>query len=131
MQMRLITDYLDNSAVHVPEKTIFDDGHRNISFGAFQLEAKSIAVEIIRRSLFKQPVAIFLDKTIECLSCMFGVLYSGNFYTIIDTQMPKDRIEKIFETLNPKLILTDSNHFDFVKYQYLSKELLLAFVLVI
>ncbi|MDD5929204.1 MAG: amino acid adenylation domain-containing protein [Spirochaetales bacterium] len=113
--MRLVTDYLDNSVTRFPDKIAFEDGNRKIKFCDFQIESKNIAIAIVKRNLFKHPVVIFLDKTIECLTCMFGVLYSGNFYTIIDTQMPKDRIEKIFETLKPKIVLTDSVHVNFVK----------------
>ena len=43
---------------------------------------------------------------------MLGAAYSGNFYTIIDTKMPLPRIEKIFETLEPSLILTDEKFLD-------------------
>ena len=36
-----------------------------------------------------------------------GILYSGNFYTIIDTKSPLERFESIIKTLEPELIITD------------------------
>ena len=43
---------------------------------------------------------------------MLGVLYSGNFYVVLDTQMPDERVHRIFETLQPAAILTDSSYID-------------------
>ena len=39
-----------------------------------------------------------------------GVLYSGNFYSIIDTKSPSERFENIVNTLNPKAIITDNKN---------------------
>ncbi len=37
---------------------------------------------------------------------MLGVVYSGNFYTILDTKSPAERIELILSTLEPEIIIT-------------------------
>jgi len=104
---RIITDYLDESARNYPDKTAFVDSKRSITFSLLQDEAYHIAMGLISLDLFKMPVAIFLDKSIECISAFLGVAYSGNFYTMIDTTMPSSRIEKIITTLDPKAIITD------------------------
>ena len=44
-----------------------------------------------------------------------AVAYSGNFYSVIDTEMPVERINKIFEVLEPELVLTDRKHFENAK----------------
>lgn len=55
-----------------------------------------------------RPVAVLMARGCECLCACFGVVYSGNFYTIIDDQMPKARIEAIFSQLNPAAVIMDA-----------------------
>ena len=61
--------------------------------------------KIIFSEQYNKPIVIFIDKTINALSSMFGVIYSANFYTVIDVNMHKNRIDIIINTLNPMLII--------------------------
>ena len=108
--VRTVIDYLDRSAELFPDKAAYVDEYRSLTFSQLQAEAKKIAMKIIELGYFKQPVAVYMDKSTECLSAFFGTVYSGNFYTVIDTKMPVARIQKIFDTLSPKVILTTRNY---------------------
>lgn len=50
---------------------------------------------------------LFMEKGIECLTSMIGVLYSGNFYVPMDIKTPIGRLDSILTTLENALILTD------------------------
>ncbi|MDO5338345.1 MAG: amino acid adenylation domain-containing protein [Eubacteriales bacterium] len=108
--IRLVTDYLDASAQKFPDKTAFADENREISFKETKEEAQRIATVLIKRGFFKKPVAVFMDKRVECIPVFMGIAYSGNFYTVVDVHMPVARIEKIMDTLNPAVIITDKKH---------------------
>lgn len=108
--VRLVTDYLDKSAEAFPEKIAFSDEHRSITFAQLQAEAKKVSQVFIDRGIFKAPVVIYLEKSVEVIACFMGVAYSGNFYTPIDVTMPRSRIVKILETLQPSLVITDEIH---------------------
>ena len=108
--VRIITDYLDETAKKYPNKIAFSDEHREITFGELREEALTIATIIIKKRIYKQPIAVFLDKSVECIVAFMGILYSGNFYTPLDTQMPSIRLKKIIETLKPVFIVTDDKH---------------------
>ena len=84
---RIITDYLDQAAARFPDKTAFADPQRCVTFSEAQKESQAVASGLIRTGLFRKPAAIFLDKGINCITCMLGVAYSGNFYTVMDTKM--------------------------------------------
>lgn len=115
MSVRLVTDYLDLTAQRFASKTAFVDSNREITFSEVKNEALKIATELANKNIFKQPIVIYLDKSVEVLVSFMGVAYSGNFYTPIDTGMPSSRIEKIMETLNPAAIITDEAHKEAVK----------------
>lgn len=110
MQMRLVTDYLDNTVERFPNKIAYIDSKRAITFGQLHTEANKIAGELVSNGFFKSPIAIYLEKSVECISSFVGCAYSGNFYTPIDVKMPIERVSKIINTLQPKVIITDSEH---------------------
>lgn len=112
---RLVTDYLDNSAKKFPNKIAFADEKRELTFSALYTESRKIAQVLIDRNIFKSPVVVYLEKSVEVISCFMGAAYSGNFYTPIDVTMPECRVSKIMDTLSPALIITDSAHLEAAK----------------
>ena len=110
MNYKIIPDYLDHSAKLYPTKIAFADENREITFSQVKDEAERIAMGLINRGIRKKPVVIFMDKKVECINTMAGITYSGNFYTIVDVEMPIPRIEKILEILKPEVIITEGIH---------------------
>lgn len=49
-----------------------------------------------------------MDKSPMTVAAMLGVLEAGCFYTIIDVQMPQQRVQLILDALHPALLLTDA-----------------------
>lgn len=112
MYIKTITDYLDITAHMYPDKIGVKDPNRFLTFSEIRKDAIKLATILASKNLFKKPVAIYLDKSVECFVSIFGVAYSGNFYTIVDVSMPKSRVKKIFNILEPELIITDKKHFE-------------------
>lgn len=115
--IKSITDYLDVTCNKYPERKAFAENENVfITYKDFVLESKRIGSNIIEKyKLFKMPIIVFIDKSINTLLSMFGVLYSGNFYTVVDVTSPKNRIDSIISTLDPVLIITDNKNIDKVK----------------
>ena len=53
-------------------------------------------------------MAVMTEKNPQMIAAFLGCVYSGNFYTPIDTTMPKERILSVFATLKPEVLLVDS-----------------------
>lgn len=107
---RIVTDYLDQTAKKFPDKIAFVDEKRSITFSQLQKEAHHIASELIKKELFKKPILVYLEKSVEVVAAFEGITYSGNFYSPLDTQMPEERIKKIVAKLQPSAIITDNAH---------------------
>lgn len=105
-----IVDYLEKNSKKYGDKIIFSERDKNITYNDFVIESKSIATSVLDLNLYNKPIIIFIDKTINALVSMFGVTYSANFYTVIDVNMPKNRVDNIIKTLNPSLIITDEKN---------------------
>lgn len=113
--MKTTIDYLYNVIDKYPNKNAYVDSNRAITFSELDKETKCIAGSIIDRGYNKVPVIIFLEKSIECVCAYLGVVRSGNFSTIMDLTMPEDRILRIIENIDSKLIITDRKHLDIAK----------------
>lgn len=73
-----------------PNKIIFGDESREITYFEFLNLTKKLATKILEKNITKKPIAIYMDKNIECLNAMFSVAYTNNFYTVIDSSTPID-----------------------------------------
>lgn len=108
-----ILEYLEKSAKNFPNKIAFAESKKEITYKNFDLSSGMIASEILRIIKDNEtqiPVIILLPKSIEALCAMFGVLKSGNFYTILDEKTPKERLLNIARVLKPKILITDKKY---------------------
>lgn len=121
---KIVTDYLDKTKEVFPDKTAFVDAKREITFQGLYNEAIHVADTLIERNIFKSPVLLFMEKSVSLISCFAGTAYSGNFYSPIDTRMPVSRIEKILNTLDPAIVITDREHEDQVRTLIKERELM-------
>lgn len=105
-----ILDYLELNSKKYPDKLLFiENESKNITYKEFSFESKKVATSILNKNNYRnKPIAIFIDKSIDTLKSMFGVLYSGNFYCILDVKSPINRLESIISTLKPELIITNN-----------------------
>ena len=103
--MKNIIEMLENSARKYPDKQVFADANRGISYSEFLDRVYSIGTTIVNSGFNKEPIAIIAERSVCCLEIMFGVLAGGCFYTVIDSEMPTDRIRAIFNTLKPSAVI--------------------------
>ena len=111
-----ITYWLDETTDRFPDKIGYVDGNGKLTFSETKIKALNLANMIVQMGLFKKPIAIYMEKSTDALVSFFAVAYSGNFYSPIDVTMPESRIIKIFECLQPELIITKKDLLEIKKY---------------
>ena len=99
--MKNILDYLERTTVCNAWKTAVDDGNICMTWLELQEMSKSIGTALCKRTGRQKPVVILAEKSAVTLAAMFGVVYAGCFYVMVD---PKQPIE-IFHTLLPEIII--------------------------
>lgn len=120
--MKNILQALENTTRKHPNKVAFADIKREITYLEFTQRAKRIGSSLTNIGQTNKPIAIYIDKNVQCLETMMGVLYSGNFYTILDTASPKERIQTILNTLEATAIITDRKNLEKAKMLGQSEE---------
>ncbi|MDO5411390.1 MAG: AMP-binding protein [Lachnospiraceae bacterium] len=119
--MKNVLEYVEQAAAEHPHNVFIADENHELTGEALLSQARRIGTWLIQKGsqkqvsrssgFFQKPIAIYMDKSPACAAAMLGVVYSGNFYVILDTAQPADRILLILNTLKPAAILTDSAHF--------------------
>ena len=104
--------YLQRTVGQFPDKVAFRDKRESITFAGLDKRARELANTIHQKlnGTIKQSVGVYLPRSVSCVTAFMGVAYSGNYYTPLDTAMPKERLDKIMSTLVPALIVTDIDH---------------------
>lgn len=114
--MKNILQYFEETCKRFPDNIAVADESSSVTFNDLKVRSQQtgtmIASELKKHCM---PVAIYIDKSPALVEGMFSVLYSGNFYVVLDTQMPLERVRRIFETLQPAAILTDKSYIDKVE----------------
>jgi len=107
--MKSVVEWLDATAVRYPNKVGFSDVGKQESFYELLHNAKSIGSCLLKYGT-KRPIVIFMDKCCGCIEAMFGAMYAGDYYVVVDIRSPKERIQAIVDTLDYPLFLVDGGH---------------------
>lgn len=103
-----VSHWLDSIAKTMPDKLALKDASGQITYQEYRNKSLAIARKILESNNgeIKKPVVIYLEKSKEVLVSFLGVAYSGCFYSPIDTEMPRSRVDKILEVLAPEIVIT-------------------------
>lgn len=105
-----ILQYLEKTVTEVPDKLAFSDGEGGLTFGALYDAARAAGSALYRRGYTREPVVVLMDKHPEQIALLFGVIYAGCFYIVLDPDMPAARMKLILETLSPRVLICDAKH---------------------
>lgn len=104
--MKNIIEKLELNASLYPNKILFAEaGDNQINYKDFVEYSKKIASSFDFLSGKNNPIAVFDNRNINTLLSMFGINYSGNFYIVLDSNSPVERLQKIVDIIKPKAIL--------------------------
>lgn len=99
--------YLEKSVKKYPDNIAVEDKDGKLSYKELWDKAQCYANTIKKTGIdIQKPIAVYLPKSVECVTAFMGILYAGNCYVPVDTNMPAERLDKIFTNLQPEVILT-------------------------
>lgn len=104
--MNNVLEYLERSADLYPDKKAAIDEKDSCTYHELRMRAKEIGSFLHARIAVRQPVVVFMEKSVKALQAFMGIVYSGNFYVLVDPTFPVERINQIFNVLQPKIVIT-------------------------
>ena len=116
-----IINYLEKQVREVPNNNAFISDKGIVTYSELYDKVRRVGSAI---NEFRKPVLLYLDKSLELVYSMLGVVYSGNYYVVGDTHMPDDRLQLIIDNVEPAYIITDKRHASKFNNPLLIEELL-------
>ena len=128
---RSILEILEETGKKFEDRIIYEDINRKITYKQYIENCQKIGTGLAKDVKdINRPVAIYIDRSVTCLESMMGVTYSGNYFIVLDIKSPKERNNKILNSLpNPAIIVEEKNvqkvkELDFNGDIYLYEELI-------
>ncbi|MEG2145763.1 MAG: amino acid adenylation domain-containing protein [Lachnospiraceae bacterium] len=102
-----ILEYLEDSARKYPNKKAFADLEEFCTYQELVEKAKIIGTELSKCGYVRKPIPVLMGKSVHAVIAFMGIVYSGCFYTFLDSKQPVSRLKQILQTLEAKVILVD------------------------
>lgn len=125
-KMNNILEILEETVKNHSEKIAVDDGEETLKWRELLELSRRYGTTFARKTDRNKPVAILMEKSAKTLSVMFGVVYAGCFYVMIDPSQPAERLRQILSVLSPELVITKSEFMGLLKEADYEKEIYLA-----
>jgi amino acid adenylation domain-containing protein len=110
MRVNVIEYFEQGARIQCPDKIAVHDPCGQYTFAQLERYAKNCAALILQRTTEKrQPIAVFLPKSVQNIAADLGILYSANAYANLDIKSPPMRLKGMLDHLNPSVIITTSS----------------------
>lgn len=103
---RNVLYYLENSAKTYPDKVAVLDECVEYTYQELQDRCSRVGSALCDKIRVGQPVGIYMEKCADALTAFFGTVYAGGFYSVLNNELPAQRLNQITSVLNPKVIVT-------------------------
>jgi len=103
----LVQQYLEDSALRLPDKTALICGKKRLTYKQINDSANRLAAALVNMGIKRQDrIVIFLDNSPEAVISLFGILKAGAVFIILNPQMKAKKLN---------YILKDSGRDDLIK----------------
>ncbi|MBQ9274871.1 MAG: amino acid adenylation domain-containing protein [Succinivibrio sp.] len=100
-----VTDWLDLQVARQPRKSAVADVQETLTYEELSRRARILGSQVSCPA--RSAVIICMDKSVNCFAAMLGVLYADCFYSVLDPELPKQRLRCIATQLQALLCFTD------------------------
>ncbi len=103
-----VLELLEQAAERFPDRPAFGDPQKDITFSELLQKARAVGELLAGDMMPGSPAAFYLEKSVDAVIAMFGVVYAGGFYSFIDVRQPAARAQKVTDVLEPAIFITDA-----------------------
>ncbi|MDQ6891927.1 MAG: amino acid adenylation domain-containing protein [Acidobacteriota bacterium] len=103
-----VVEFFERATQENPDRTAIEAGERSLSYRELDDASNRVAARL--RSLGARPdafVVVCVDRTVDFAVAVLGVIRSGAAWVPLDPLHPRERVEKILETVEPVAAVTD------------------------
>lgn len=105
-----VLEYLEKSAVNYPDKTAFADLDSSCTFQELCRTGRKAGTALAAHFTPRNPVPVFMEKSVETIGVFMGAVYAGCFYVLLDTKQPAARLRQILDILDSDTLVTSGKY---------------------
>ncbi len=120
--MYSVIEYLEKSVASYGTKIAVIEEDKKITYSDFQKYSKIVG-SYIGKTHFNEPIIIFMDKGIDTLISFLGAIYAGCFYTLMNPELPENRIFQMKETIQARVVITNDSNLDLAQHYFKDLEI--------
>ena len=110
-----MVEYLESSSKKYPSKIAIIEEEKRITYKDLNNYSKQGGTYFIDNNIVNELVLVFMDKGIDTLITFFSSIYAGCYYSLINPELPKSRIDQIIKTTKAIYVVTDDVHEELAK----------------
>ncbi|MCP4156634.1 MAG: amino acid adenylation domain-containing protein, partial [bacterium] len=115
---KTIRQLFEEQVERTPEATAVIARTEKITYGQLNQKANQVAAGLIEKGITPETVvAIVVERTLEMVAGIFGILKAGAAYLPISPAYPEERIAYILRDSNTKMILTQKDAMGKLKHK--------------
>jgi amino acid adenylation domain-containing protein len=104
---RCVHQLFEEHAAHSPNNTALVYGLQRLTYAELNARANQVAHYLLSMGMTPNtPVGVFLNRSVEQVVAVLGILKAGAAYVPYDPAYPKERLAAMFEDLKVKAVLT-------------------------
>ena len=112
---KLIHDFFDEQARRTPEKTAVICRDQTLTYAGLRERADRLACRLRRLGVGPETiVAISMERSLEMVVALLGVLKAGGAYLPLDPSFPQDRVAFMMKDSAARVILTNGRLKDYL-----------------
>ncbi len=125
--MKNVLNYLEHAANVHPDRIALEDGNGQLTYQEYRDFARKVGLFLMEEGFHntKKPIGVVAGRDKYTLLLFMGILYSGNFYVPVDSDLKEEKKNHIIEQSGMELLLTvDKVEEILSKYESVSEDAL-------
>ncbi|NOQ24119.1 MAG: amino acid adenylation domain-containing protein [Bacteroidales bacterium] len=115
---KTIHQLFEEQVKRTPENIAISNNGNRLTYSELNKKANLVAQQLREIGIDRDDiVSIFLDRSIETVFSMLGVLKSGGAYLPLDPDYPDDRIDFILNDSRSKIVISTKNFSERIKFE--------------
>lgn len=103
----------NKSVEKYPNNVAIADGENSLTYSELNIKANDIASVLIQKGIgINKLVGVMIEKSINQIVGVMGIIKTGGGYVPMDIKYPKQRVEDILNEAKIDYIITDRNSYD-------------------
>ena len=113
--LKSILEYLEITAMKNGNKIAVIEEDKKCNYKELLENSMKIGYNLTKYTTVRKPIAVLMEKGIDCLCAFWGSVYAGCFYSLLNPDLPVERLKNTINVLEPTIIITDDEHVKIAK----------------